>query len=56
MKQSSYDFRQFQQELAELDRKNDTARQPVPPLEKVGVEERLAQAKAEFQGYESATA
>lgn len=30
IKQNTYEFRQFQQELAELDRKNDTARQSEP--------------------------
>lgn len=47
MKQSTYDFRQFQEELAALDRKNSTARTPEDAW-KTGAADRLAQTKAEF--------
>ncbi|MBO9664957.1 2-hydroxyacyl-CoA dehydratase [Dokdonella sp.] len=48
MKQNTYDFRQFQEELAALDRKGDTQNAPDPTVAKMGAEARLAQAKAEF--------
>lgn len=52
MKSNTYDFRQFQEDLAALDRKNGvTAPQPAPkpaaPV-KVSARDRLAQARAEF--------
>lgn len=46
MKQNTYDFRQFQEELAALDRKNDPPNTSV--VMKLSMEKRLAQAKAEF--------
>ena len=50
MKPSTYDFRQFQEDLAALDRKGDT---PAPSKEKPAskkesAQDRMAQAKAEF--------
>lgn len=48
MKQNTYDFRQFQAELAALDRKKDSPRSSVDAVKSASVEERLAQAKAEF--------
>lgn len=56
MKSNTYDFRQFQEDLAALDRKNGVAApqpaaQPAPkpaaPV-KVSARDRLAQARAEF--------
>lgn len=54
MKPNTYDFRQFQQELAALDRKaelapkNDTPVKDPPAPKKLSAKERMAQAKAEF--------
>lgn len=48
MKPSTYDFRQFQEELAALDRKNDTQGKEKPTPKKESARNRLAQAKAEF--------
>lgn len=48
MKQNTYDFRQFQDELAALDRKNDTKPALASTSKRIGTEDRLAQAKEEF--------
>ncbi|MEI7037284.1 2-hydroxyacyl-CoA dehydratase [Fulvimonas yonginensis] len=48
MKPSTYDFRRFQQELAALDRKNDSQGKERPMPKKESVDARLLQAKAEF--------
>lgn len=48
MKPSSYDFRQFQAELAALDRKSDPGGKESPMPKKESAEGRLRQAKAEF--------
>jgi hypothetical protein len=48
MKPSTYDFRQFQEELAALDRKNDTRGKESPMPKKDSAQARLLQAKAEF--------
>lgn len=48
MKPSTYDFRQFQEELAALDRKNETRGVKKPAPKKESARDRLAQAKAEF--------
>ena len=48
MKPSTYDFRQFQEELAALDRKNDTQSKEKLTPKKESAQARLLQAKAEF--------
>jgi hypothetical protein len=48
MKPSIYDFRQFQEELAALDRKNDAQGKERPMPRKESAHARLLQAKAEF--------
>jgi hypothetical protein len=50
MKHSTYDFRQFQEELAALDRKSNPSAKESPAPRKESVHSRLAlaQAKAEF--------
>lgn len=52
MKPSTYDFRQFQEELAALDRKNGAQdkEKPAekPAAKKTSARDRMAQAKAEF--------
>ncbi len=48
MKQTTYDFRQFQEELAALDRKNDTRSKEKPVPKEEAAQTRLLQAKAEF--------
>lgn len=48
MKPSTYDFRQFQEELAALDRKNATQGKEKPAPKKESARGRMAQAKAEF--------
>ena len=48
MKPNAYDFRQFQEELAALDRKNDAPSKKNPTPKKSSARERMAQAKAEF--------
>src|SRR5690606_20006220 len=48
MKPGTYDFRQFQEELAALDRKNQAQDHGKLPPEKESAQVRLARAKAEF--------
>ena len=48
MKPSTYDFRQFQEELAALDRKNNTPNKEQPAPTKPSAHARLLQAQAEF--------
>ncbi|NUR22792.1 2-hydroxyacyl-CoA dehydratase [Frateuria sp.] len=48
MKPSTYDFRQFQEELAALDRKNNTQGKERPMPKKEPAHARLFQAKADF--------
>jgi hypothetical protein len=48
MKPSTYDFRQFQEELAALDRKDNLPAKEKPMPRKDSVQARLLQAKAEF--------
>jgi hypothetical protein len=48
MTSSTYDFRQFQEDLAALDRKTATPAKELPASKKPSAKERMAQAKAEF--------
>jgi len=48
MKPSTYDFRQFQEELAALDRKNNTPAKEHPAPTKPSAHDRFLQAEAEF--------
>jgi hypothetical protein len=48
MKPSTYDFRQFQDELAALDRKNHSQEKPKPVPRKASAHARLLQARTEF--------
>lgn len=48
MKPSTYDFRQFQEELAALDRKNSTQTRDRAMPKKETARTRLTQARAEF--------
>ena len=48
MKPSTYDFRQFQEELAALDRKDTPPAKEKPMPRKDSAQARLLQAKAEF--------
>jgi hypothetical protein len=48
MKPSTYDFRKFQEELAALDRKNETQGKEQSAPKKASAHDRMAQAKAEF--------
>ena len=48
MKPSTYDFRQFQEDLAALDRQSSAPAKERPMSKKDASQSRLAQAKAEF--------
>ncbi len=48
MKPSTYDFRQFQEDLAALDRKNNAEGKEKPEPKKESAQARLLQARAEF--------
>ena len=48
MKPSTYDFRQFQEELEALDRKKDIQGSEKPAPKKESARDRMAQAKSEF--------
>lgn len=48
MKPSTFDFRQFQEELAALDRKKAPSAPEKPAPKKASPKDRLSQAKAEF--------
>lgn len=49
MKTNTYDLRQFQEELAALDRKNDKQAKERPMSRKDAADRRLTQARTEFQ-------
>jgi len=49
MKPNTYDFRLFQEELAALDRKNDSSGKEKPMPKKASARDRLLQAKMEFE-------